>query len=105
MHRLLFHTYFSITLITIRQLIPRPPSPRLHLQLLLMLLPHPLQYPKIIQKVQDRSDDRTRRRSAHRDLRRNREPPTLLRINIDKRRNEPGDRIEKPDPIPRKTVN
>lgn len=93
-HRLLFHTYFSITLITIRQFIPRPPLPRLHLQLLLMLLPHPLQYPKIIQKVQNRSNNSARRRSPQRDLSRNGEPPTLLRININKRRNEPRYRIQ-----------
>ena len=101
--RPLFPTYFSIPLITIRQFIPRPPLPRLHLQLLLMLLPHPLQYPKIIQKVQYRSNDRTRRRSPQRDLSRNGEPPALLRININERRNEPRYRIQKPDPI--KTIS
>ena len=70
-----------------------------------MLLPHPLQYPEIIQKVQNRRDDSTRRRSPHRDLSRNREPPALLRINIDKRRNEPRDRIEKPDPVHHKLAH
>ena len=70
-----------------------------------MLLPHPLQYPKIIQEVQNRRNDRTRRRKPHRDLRRNRELATLLRININKRRNEPRYRIKQPDPIPKKTVN
>ena len=70
-----------------------------------MLLPHPLQYPKIIQKVQNRRNNSTRRRSSHRDLGRNGEPPTLLRININERRNEPRDRIKKPDPIPHKLAH
>ena len=89
-------------LLSIRQLISRGPRiqlSRLELQLPLMFLPHPLQYPEIIQEIQQRGDERARRRRAHRDLGGDGESASLLRVDVDERRDQPRYRVEQPDPI------
>lgn len=64
-----------------------------------MLIPHTLQCPEIVEKLQEGRDHGTRRRSAHRDLGRDREPTALLRVDVDERGDQPSGRIEEPDPI------
>lgn len=64
-----------------------------------MLVPHTLQCPEIVEKVQEGRDHGTRRGSAYRDLGRDREPTALLRVDVDERRDQPGGRVEEPDPI------
>ena len=84
------------------QLIPRCPRvllSRLEPQLLLMSLPHTLQYPEIVQKVQDRGDHSARRRGAHRDLGGDGESTALLRVDVDERRDQPGHRVQEPNPV------
>lgn len=79
--------------ITIWQFIPRPPRiplSRLELQFFPMFFPHTLQYPKIVQKVQDRGDRRTRRRSAHCDLGSDGELASVLRVDVDERGDQPS---------------
>ena len=64
-----------------------------------MPFPYPLQYPEVVQKVQDRGDNRARPRGNYRDLSSDGESAPLLRVDVDQRRDQPGYRIEKPDPI------
>ena len=64
-----------------------------------MPFPHPLQYPKVIQKVQNRRNNRARRCGAHRDFSRDGEPTPLLRVDVDERRDQACYRIQKPDSV------
>ena len=52
-----YHPSYLTTSLPPRALIHRHPLPILHLPFLLMLLPYPLQYPEIIQKVQHGRDE------------------------------------------------
>lgn len=83
--------------ITIQRLIsccPRIQLSRLKLQLLLMLFPHTLQYPEVIQKIQERGDDCARRCRADCDLGSDGESASLLRVDVDERRDQPCYRVE-----------
>lgn len=70
-----------------------------------MLFPYTLQYPEVIQKVQYRGDCRTRRCSSYCDLGGDGEPATMLRVDVDQRRDQSSYRIEKPDAITPTSVN
>lgn len=64
-----------------------------------MLIPHTLENPEVVQKVQDRRDDGARCRSAHCDLGSDGESTFLLRVDVDERRDQSSYRIEKPDSV------
>lgn len=86
--------------LTLRRLVQRRPLPRLELQFLLMLFPYSLQYPKVVQKVQDRSDDSARCCSTYRNLGRDGESTAMLRVDVDERGEQPGYGIEESDSVP-----
>ena len=62
-----------------------------------MLFPYSLQYPEVVQKVQDRGDDGAGRRSAYCDLGGDGESTAMLRVDVDERGEQPGYGIEKSD--------
>ena len=64
-----------------------------------MLSPDPLQNPEVVQKVQDRGDHSARSCSGYCNLGGDGEPATLLRVDVDQRRDQSSYRIEKSDPI------
>ena len=64
-----------------------------------MLIPHTLEYPEVVQKVQDRRDDGARCCSDHCDLGSDGEFTFLLRVDVDERRDQSSYRIEKSDSV------
>ena len=88
--------YVSLTL---WRLVQRRPLSRLELQFLLMFVPYPLQYPKVVQKVQDRGDDSAGCCSAYRNLGRDGESTAMLRVDVDERGEQPGYGIEESDSV------
>ena len=88
--------YHSLTL---RHPVHRRPLPIFHLPFLLVLFPYPLQYPEIVQKVQDGRDERAGGRDGQGDSGRDGEPAVLLRVDVYEGGYEAGEGVEESDSV------
>ena len=85
--------------LTLRHPVHRRPLPILHLPFLLVLFPYPLQYPEIVQKVENGRDERAGGRDGQGDSGRDGEPAVMLRVDIDESGDEAGEGVEESDSV------